>query len=124
MAQAVFDKQDQYGKIESGLLQGEQIIAVYDAIGAGTGFVGVTSKRVVLQDNSFVGKKVALTSVPYGSVTAVSFVSNTKCSERSQVAAKAPCRSVATPTRCSSAGTERPSMSATSSCGTCCSRRR
>jgi hypothetical protein len=31
---------------------------------------------------------------------------------------------VATPTRCSSAGTERPSMSATSSCGTCCSRRR
>jgi len=31
---------------------------------------------VILQDNSFVGKKVALTSVPYSRVQAVSFVSN------------------------------------------------
>jgi len=76
MTQPVFDKQEQYDKIQSGLMQGEQVIAVYDAIGAGTGFVGVTSKRVILQDNSFVGKKVALTSVPYSRVTAVSFVSN------------------------------------------------
>lgn len=76
MAQGTFDKQEQYDKIASGLLAGAQIIAVYDAIGAGTGFMGVTDKRVVLQDNSFVGKKIALTSVPYGRITAVSFVSN------------------------------------------------
>ena len=72
----VFDKQDQLDKIAAGLLQGEQIIAVYDAIGAGTGFIGITNLRVVLQDNSFVGKKVALTSIPYNRVNAVSFVSN------------------------------------------------
>ncbi len=76
MTTPVFDKQDQLDKIASGLLQGEQIIAVYDAIGAGTGFIGITNLRVILQDNSFVGKKIALTSVPYNRVNAVSFVSN------------------------------------------------
>jgi hypothetical protein len=76
MTTPVFDKQDQFDKIASGLLDREQIIAVYDAIGAGTGFIGITNLRVILQDNSFVGKKIALTSVPYSRVNAVSFVSN------------------------------------------------
>ena len=31
---------------------------------------------VILQDNSFVGKRTALTSVPYSEVTAVSYVSD------------------------------------------------
>jgi hypothetical protein len=73
---APFDKAEQFDKISQGLLPGEQIYAVYDAIGAGTGFIGLTSLRVVLQDNSFVGKKVALTSVPYDKVSAVSYVSD------------------------------------------------
>jgi Bacterial PH domain len=73
---ATFDKQEQYDKIAAGLLPGETIVAVYDAIGSGTGFIGVTNLRVVLQDNSFVGKKIALTSVPYNRVNAVSFVSD------------------------------------------------
>lgn len=72
----VFDKQDQFDKIASGLMPGEQIIAVYDCIGAGTGFMGVTTKRLVFQDNSFVGKKVAITSIPYSRITSVSVVSN------------------------------------------------
>lgn len=73
---ADYDKAEQYERIKSGLLPGETIVAVYDCIGAGTGFVGITDRRVVLQDNSFVGKKVALTSVPYSRVQAISFVSN------------------------------------------------
>ena len=72
----VFDKQDQFDKVASGLLQGEQILCVYDAIGVGTGFIGVTNLRVILQDNSFVGKKVALTSLPYNRIGSVSFLSN------------------------------------------------
>ncbi len=36
----------------------------------------MTDRRVVIQDNSFVGKKTALTSVPYTRVNAVSFVSD------------------------------------------------
>ena len=72
----VYDKQEQYERVRDGLLPGESVVAVYDCIGAGTGFVGLTDQRVILQDNSFVGKKVALTSVPYSRVHAVSFVAN------------------------------------------------
>lgn len=71
-----FDKQDQVDKIQAGLLPGESIIAVYDGKGGGTGFIGLTDRRVVLQDNGFVGKKVALTSFPYSRINAVSFVSD------------------------------------------------
>ena len=70
------DRPDQLQQIQSGLMQGEQLIAVYDAIGAGTGFLGLTSHRVILQDKSFVGKKVAITSIPYPKITSVSVVSN------------------------------------------------
>src|SRR5687768_12557866 len=53
MTAVMFDKQDQYDKIAANLLNGESILAVYDAIGAGTGFIGLTSLRVIIQDNSF-----------------------------------------------------------------------
>ncbi|MGH3655808.1 MAG: PH domain-containing protein [Micromonosporaceae bacterium] len=71
-----YDQKAQYQQVVSGLLQGEQVIAVYDAVGVGTGFIGLTDRRVVLQDKSFVGKRVAITSIPYSKVTAVSVVSN------------------------------------------------
>ncbi|GGQ41862.1 PH domain-containing protein [Actinomadura coerulea] len=70
------DRSGQLKQIESGLLPGEQIIAVYDAIGAGTGFIGLTDRRVIIQDRSFAGKKYAITSVPYSRITSVSVVSN------------------------------------------------
>jgi len=75
-AAATFDKQDQFDKVQAGLLQGETVLAVYDGKGAGTGFIGLTDRRVVLQDNSFAGKRMALTSIPYSKVNAVSFVSD------------------------------------------------
>lgn len=74
--QIPYDRRDQFKQIESGLLPGEQIIAVYDAIGTGTGFIGLTDRRVIVQDRSFVGKKVAITSIPYGKITSVSVLSN------------------------------------------------
>src|SRR3954451_21921932 len=76
MADAIFDNKGQLQQIQSGLLDGEQIIAVYDAVGAGTGFIGLTSHRVIIQDKSFAGKKVAITSIPYSKITSVSVVSN------------------------------------------------
>lgn len=72
----VFDRREQYEQIVSGLLDGERVIAVYDAVGAGTGFIGVTDLRVVIQDKSFIGKKVALVSLPYSKLTSVAVVSN------------------------------------------------
>jgi len=76
MTEVVYDQKDQYEQIQSGLLDGETVIAVYDAVGAGTGFLGLTNRRVIVQDKSFVGKRVALTSIPYSKVTSVSVVSN------------------------------------------------
>jgi hypothetical protein len=76
MAEIVYDKKDQLEQIMSGLLEGEAVIAVYDAVGAGTGFIGLTNRRVIVQDKSFAGKRVALTSIPYSKITSVSVVSN------------------------------------------------
>ncbi|MDF5757772.1 PH domain-containing protein [Spongiactinospora sp. TRM90649] len=70
------DRPEQLQQIQSGLMPGEQIIAVYDAIGAGTGFLGLTDRRVIIQDKSFIGKKMAITSIPYSKITSVSVVSN------------------------------------------------
>ncbi len=70
------DRPDQLEKVQSGLLPGEAITAVFDCTGAGTGFVGLTNRRVVLQDNSFVGKQSAVTSIPFKNIQAVGFVSD------------------------------------------------
>lgn len=74
--QIAHDRPDQLEKVRAGLLREERILAVFDCTGAGTGFVGITDKRIVLQDNSFVGKKSAVTSIPYKNVQSVSFVSD------------------------------------------------
>lgn len=76
MTTIAYDRKEQLQQIQSGLLPGEQVIAVYDAIGAGTGFIGLTDRRVIIQDKSFVGKKTAITSIPYPKITSVSVVSN------------------------------------------------
>ena len=75
-AEPVFDKKEQFEQIRSGLLEGERIYAVYDATGAGTGFIAATDKRVIVEDKSFVGKKVALVSLPYSRITSVAVTSN------------------------------------------------
>jgi PH (Pleckstrin Homology) domain-containing protein len=76
VSQIPFDRAEQLQQIESGLLDGEQVLAVYDAIGAGTGFIGLTNRRVIIKDKSFIGKKIAITSIPYSKITSVSVVSN------------------------------------------------
>ncbi len=67
----VFDRQDQLEKIEAALLDGEQVLAVYDMKGGGAGFVGITSKRVIVFDMAFLGQKHALVSIPYGRIVTV-----------------------------------------------------
>lgn len=76
MTEPIFDKRDQLEQVERGLLEGEQVLAVYDCTGTGTGFLAVTTHRVVLQDKSFVGKQAALTSIPYRQIRSVSVVSD------------------------------------------------
>lgn len=71
-----YDKKDQFNIVQGSLLPDENLFAVYDGKGVGTGFIGLTDRRVVLQDNSFAGGKVAVTSIPYAKIVAVSYASN------------------------------------------------
>lgn len=68
MADPIFDKKDQLDKVTSALLDGETIDAVLDMKGGGTGFLGITSKRLIVYDKSFLRKMKALISIPYSRV--------------------------------------------------------
>jgi len=69
--EVIFDRQDQLEKIRAGLLPDEEIEAVLDVKGGGTGFVGITSKRVIFQDNAWVVNSMAVVSIPYSRIHTV-----------------------------------------------------
>jgi|SRR5687768_1649261 hypothetical protein len=71
---AEVDQKEQLRQIEPWLLEQERLHAVYDCKGAGTGFVGITNKRLIFYDREFMRKRKALTSVPFSKLTAVSSV--------------------------------------------------
>lgn len=66
-----FDKKEQFQKIESGLLPDEQSVAVFDMKGGGTGFLGITTKRVVIYDKAFMRKMKAVVSIPFSRITSI-----------------------------------------------------
>jgi len=69
--QVYFDKKEQFDKIASSLLQGEQIYAVFDMKGGGTGFLGVTNKRLVIYDKAFLRKMKAIVSIPLNRIQTI-----------------------------------------------------
>lgn len=71
MTDVDFDKKDQKERIEALVIPGEQLLAVYDMKGGGTGFIGITDLRLVFLDESFVRKSKALVTVPFTKITAV-----------------------------------------------------
>src|SRR5687768_9776524 len=71
MAEVVFDRREQLEKIEAGLLPGEIVEAVFDMKGGGTGFIGITNKRVIVYDKAFMRKMKAVVSVPYSRITSI-----------------------------------------------------
>ena len=72
----IVDKKDQLEKIESVCLPGETIRAVFDNKGRGTGFLGITDKRIIFFDKEFLKGKKAIVSVPYSRITAVASEDN------------------------------------------------
>jgi PH (Pleckstrin Homology) domain-containing protein len=70
-SEILFDKQEQLDKIKSGLLPEETVEAVFDMKGGGTGFVGITSKRLIVYDQAFLRKMKAVVSIPYSRVVTV-----------------------------------------------------
>ena len=67
----VVDKRDQLEKIEDFCQEDELIRAVLDLKGAGTGFVGITDKRIIFYDKSLVTERKAMISIPYSRISAV-----------------------------------------------------
>lgn len=69
-----FDRQEQVKMVEPFVLSGETLHAVFDCKGGGTGFVAITNKRLMFYDKAFLGKRKALTSVPFSQISAVSTI--------------------------------------------------
>jgi len=65
------DKKDQVEKIEDFCQENEVIRAVFDLKGAGSGFVGITDKRIIFYDKSLVTERKAMVSIPYSRISAV-----------------------------------------------------
>lgn len=74
--EVVFDFAQQRDAVAAGLLPGERLVAVLDAVGTGTGFLGLTDARVLLQDRALVGGRSTLVSIPYGAIISVGFVAD------------------------------------------------
>jgi hypothetical protein len=68
MDDVIFDKGDQLERIEALLLSGEEVEAMFDMKASGTGSLGITSKRMVFQDNNFMRRMKALVSIPYSRI--------------------------------------------------------
>lgn len=67
----IVDNKKQLEKIEDICLPEELIRAVYDLKGRGTGFLGITDKRLIFYDKEFFKGKKAMVSVPYSRIAAV-----------------------------------------------------
>jgi hypothetical protein len=67
-----FDKPDQLERIKAYVLKDEVLYAVYDCKGAGTGFVGVTDRRIIFYDQGmFLNKSKKMISIPYNRIIGV-----------------------------------------------------
>ena len=71
MSDVIFDKKEQFDKIKSALLNGETVEAVFDMKGGGTGFLGITSHRIIFYDKAFLRKIKAVVSVPYSRIHSI-----------------------------------------------------
>jgi hypothetical protein len=69
--QVYFDKKDQLDKITNGMIQGERLYAVFDMKGGGTGFLGITSKRLIIYDKAFLRRMKAIVSVPLSRIQTI-----------------------------------------------------
>ena len=71
MEKIIFDKKEQLEKIRTALIDGELVEAVFDLKGAGSGFLGVTSHRIIYYDKVFLRKMKAVVSVPYARINSI-----------------------------------------------------
>ncbi|MDQ3855167.1 MAG: PH domain-containing protein [Chloroflexota bacterium] len=69
--QAVVDKREQLEAISRYLVPDEQVLAVLDLRGGGTGFLGITDRRIIFFDKAYLRRKKAMVTVPFSKITTV-----------------------------------------------------
>ena len=67
----VVDNGDQLRKVEEYLVADERVLAVLDMRGGGTGFLGITDRRIIFYDRAFLGQRKAMVSIPFSKISAV-----------------------------------------------------
>ena len=67
----VVDKKEQLQKVEQYLVPGESVLAVLDMKGGGTGFLGITDRRIIFFDKAFMQRRKAMVSIPFSKITSV-----------------------------------------------------
>jgi hypothetical protein len=67
----LFDKKDQLDRIVAYLIPTESLYAVFDCKGGGTGFVGITDRRIIFYDQGILLKKKSMVSIPYNQIIGV-----------------------------------------------------
>lgn len=66
-----YDNASQLERIQAYVIPGEVLMAVFDCKGAGTGFVGITDRRLIFYDQAFVTGKKAMVSIPYNHIVGI-----------------------------------------------------
>ncbi len=74
MTEPYYDNKSQYERIRSYIIPGENLFAVYDCKGGGTGFVGITDQRIIFYDQAFLTKKKSMVSIPYNQIVGIASV--------------------------------------------------
>ena len=69
--QPYYDNKGQLDRIAAYCIPGETIFAVYDCKGKGTGFVGITDRRVIFYDQGMFTNKKTMISIPYNQVIGI-----------------------------------------------------
>ena len=67
----IFDNKNQLERIQAYLLDGENLFAVYDCKGSGTGFVGISDQRVIFYDQGVFVKHKTMISIPYNQIIGI-----------------------------------------------------
>jgi hypothetical protein len=70
-AEVIADNKRQVEQLRPYIRPHEVLRAVFDMRGGGTGFLGITDRRLIIYDKAFLGKRKAMVSVPFGKVTRV-----------------------------------------------------
>jgi hypothetical protein len=70
------DQRADLAAVRGNLFDGEAVDRVYRGHGPGVQLLAVTSQRIMMVETSAWGGRLALTSVPFGRLTAVSFLAD------------------------------------------------